>query len=334
MNELSTDTEPAIDDGWTRRSFLTATGAAVGVAGMTGCLSSDPSIEHGWNKVDSPTQKALNDVVMTTDGPYTVGDAGRVAARRSTEWEEVVNDGPTGAENSLVAAAVTDDGRSIWFCGDSGVIGRYVVNERSLIDHSAPKEKTSSWTDVAVTGPTGREHVYLINSSGELLPATNNRGTISWGTVSKPGGGLSVGALAYTLNAGYIGNDNGDVYRTTDAEAWSPIGIDDESTSLNDLAALGGNTVVAISDTGSIFHYDGYSWLGMNASEDALHAVDRDRDRGLATGVNGAIYELTGTKWMSQETSTSKTLHGATLGSSDFSDIVVGEDGIILERFG
>lgn len=316
-----------------RRTLLTLAGMTVTTAGLAGCSSSDSMSEHGWKDVNSPTEKDLYDVVMTTKGPLAVGESGRVLTRRETDWTVPVEDGPADAQNSLVAAAATDNRQSVWFCGSSGAIGRYNIESQQITDYSAPKGKTSSWESVAVTGPAGQERIYLLNGSGELLPGQNQNGDVSWGEVRKPGGGLSLSEITYVNQTGYICDDNGNVYRTTDTDHWNIVGIDEESSTLHDLVELDAETVTIVGENGLIFHYDGYNWLTVNASEDALHAVDRVDGRGIAAGVNGAVYSLTGNEWTGQDVPASTTFHGAALGSTNYSDVVVGNEGTVLERF-
>lgn len=318
----------------TRREFLGIAGATALAAGLAGCSSGDSSLERGWNEIDSPTDEALYDAVTTTRGPHAVGESGRVLARRSTDWKVLVENGPAGAGNGLVSAAATDDGRALWCCGDSGAIGRYAVAAGRFEDYSAPGGKTSSWEAVAVAGRAGSEQVLVLNGSGELLRGQYTDGEVSWGDVRKPAGGLSVGDLVFAGGAGFIGDANGDVYRATDLDSWARIGIDGENATLHALAAPDAGTVTAVADDGAILLYDGHAWLRVADAENALHAVDRAGGRGLAAGVDGAIYSRMGTEWTARESPISKTLHGVALDDGTGPPVAVGADGTILERFG
>lgn len=316
----------------TRRAFLTLFGTTSAI-GFAGCLDDGTETEYGWNEVDSPVEKTLYDVVMSVDGPYAVGEDGRVIARRSDSWEIVVEDGPGGAANRLSTAAVTDDGRHVWFAGSSGAIGKRDVSGGEGTDHSAPKQKTSSWEDIAVVGASGRERIHLINGSGELLSGANRGGEIEWGNVVKPAGGVDPTAIGFTNGAGFVSDTNGSVYRTTDEKEWERIGIPDEDGTINDVAPLDSRTADVVTGTGTIFTYNGSNWIQLDASQHGLRTIDREADRGFAVGTSGTIYELDDADWSEQSTSTSRTLYGTALGTTDYAGVAVGANGTILERF-
>lgn len=317
--------------GRTRRAFLALTGTAT--MGLAGCLDSDTESDYGWSEADSPVEKTLYDVVMSVDGPYAVGEDGRVVSRHDGDWKVVSEDGPGNEANPLSSAAVTDDGRHIWFVGGSGAVGQRNVTSREGTDYSAPNEKTSSWEDVAAVGAAGREQVYLINGSGELLSGVNRDGGIEWEDVTKPGGGVEPTAIGFTGDIGYIADSDGNVYRTADGSEWERIGIRSEDVVLNDIAPLDSQTVNVATGEGSILLYNGHNWLRSDAGQDGLQAVDREGDRGLAVGTNGAIYELEDADWAARNTAASRTLYGATLGTTDYASVAVGGNGTILERF-
>ncbi|EMA47861.1 hypothetical protein [Halococcus saccharolyticus] len=315
-----------------RRDVLALAGSVVTV-GLAGCLTSSPTATHGWQRVDSPTGKALRDVVLAADGPVAAGESGRVLARTDDDWEIVVESGPGGASNGLTGAAVTNDSERVWMCGDSGAAGFYDVADDELTDRSAPKEKTSSWEDVAVVGQAGGERISLINGSGELLVGRNQQGTIQWGEVTKPTDGDSVNAIATRGAAGYLCDTTGNVSRKRSDGGWRSIGIDDVSTSLHDVATLDPDTVTVVADDGSIFLYNGFNWISVASVENALHAVDRRDGRGTAVGPGGTVVTVDGNEWSVADTSVSKTLHGVALGTVEYSDVAVGADGTILENF-
>lgn len=342
---MTTD-ETTTDRRLTRRAVLAGLGTTFALP-LAGCLGGDSTVRHGWNAVDSGTEKALYDVVMTTGGPLAVGEGGQVLARRETDWEPLTENGPADASNGLVAAAVTADRRAAWFCGSSGAIGRYAPGG-TVTDYTAPGGKTSSWVDVATLGPAGRERVLLINGSGELLGGRMSAGAITWGDVTKPAGGLGVEAIAYAGGVGYVCDGNGDVYRARGVGAvsstgggddgsstgdWQRIGIDGTGATVRDLVALDADAVEIVSENGTIQIYNGFNWLSIDASQKALHAISRAGDRGLAVGVDGTVVSLTDGHWRAQETPTDATLHGVTVAGADYSAVGVGANGTILERF-
>ena len=328
-------TETVSGDGWsTRRRFL-ATGLAAATVGLAGC-GSDGSTRHGWIDVETPTRKGLTDAVMTSSGPYAVGQSGLVLTRQGDEWRTAVEGGPDGANNGLAGADVTDGGRKIWVAGSSGALGRYDVVAGDMTDFTAPREKTSSWADVAVDGRGDNERVYLVNSSGELLPGKWKRHKMEWGEVSKPTGGESASAVDVADGVVYVVDTAGGVYRRKAGsnDNWTATGIRGVDATLHDVAAVDGDLVNVAGDDGSIYVYNGYNWLQLRTGEHPVRAVDRDRHRAIAVGNNGRIHVIEENNWQEESTPTTKTLQGCALGTDSYSDVAVGNDGTILERFG
>lgn len=327
---MTGETTAGRDGPVTRRRFLLAAGTAA-VGGLAGCGSRRPP--HGWIEVNAPGGGALYDVVATVAGPHAVGEDGRIVGRRDDEWTTVTEAGPSGNGSDLNAAAVTDDGRRVWAAGSSGAVARYDTASGTLRDLSAPLDKTSTWEALAVTGRTGSERVYLVNSSGELLPGRVMNGSVRWGAVSKPNGGESVTAIDFVGSAGYLADTAGGVYRT-EGNQWTPVGVRGADTTLTDLSAVTPALVNVVAEDGSIYLYTGYNWLSLTTAEEALHSVDRRDGRGVAGGVGGTVFELDSAGWTEQDTPTGKTLHGVAVGRDAYADVAVGANGTVMERFG
>ncbi|KZN26430.1 hypothetical protein A4G99_20450 [Haladaptatus sp. R4] len=141
-------------------------------ASNTSKTSSDGTSKAEWRSVESPTDKTLIGVTTTTEGPFAVGTGGNVLTKRDGEWRFAIRDGPATRENTLTCVDVTDDGTRIWFAGSSGALGCYDATEGKKYDYSAPKEKTSTWEAIAVSGNAGSELIRVANGSGEVLPVT------------------------------------------------------------------------------------------------------------------------------------------------------------------
>jgi hypothetical protein len=324
--------------GRTRRQVIATVAGGTGLAGLAGCLSSLPGGDsgpdrHGWIEVGSPVGDPLYDVVVTAEGPYAVGDGGRIVARADDDWETVVPDGPSGDANALATAAVTDDDRRVWVAGSSGALGYYDVVDGKLTDLTAPNGKTSSWAAAAVGGRAGAESIYLANSSGELLPGDVRDGEVDWGDVVKPTGGESVDAVGVADGRPFVADTAGGVFARRRG-AWRTVGIDGADVALTDLAALDVDLVNAAAADGSIYVYNGFNWLALDTGDESLHAIDRLGDRGLAAGVAGTVVLLEEDHWQAEAVPTSTTLHGCALARDAYSDVVVGANGTILERFG
>ena len=370
MNGKNTTSEQSTEEDTTaglqttprrsRRQFLGLIGATTTSVGLAGCSAGDSTTPtnnstttrnnsmtprnssttttrepgHRWKTVTSPTAKTLYSVVTSAGSPFAVGSSGLVLRRQSDGWTTVVQHGPTGAGNTLRGAAVTSDGRNVWFAGGSGVVAQYDVKTEQLTDYSAPKGKTSTWEDIAVTGAAGAETVHLVNGSGEYLRGHRTRkGGMNWRTVIKPGGGSSMKGIAFVgLSIGYICDTNAKVYETTNGgKSWHTIGIEGGSVGLYDVSAVGRDAINAVGGDGSIFRYDGAVWTKLSAGSNALYAIDRRGTDGLASGGSGTIFDRMAGQWQREQTPTSAGLQGVVIGSNAPA-VAVGSGGTILER--
>jgi photosystem II stability/assembly factor-like uncharacterized protein len=297
-------------------------------AGVGERTDSGGSTDPGWDDIGTPTDQSLLDVVATRGGAYAVGEAGVVLVR-DDGWEVALDDGPTANANTLRGVGATDDGETVWFAGDSGVLGRYA--DGRLTDHSAPEDQTSTWEDVAVTGNSGEEQIHLVNGSGELLRGTYENGTVSWGDIEKPGSGSSIAAIEFLdTDRGYICDTNQSVYETTDGgESYEEVGIEDANAAFTDVAAGDSETLVT-ADDGSLFRYDGAVWTRLQPGEGALSAVALADETGLAAGDGGAVYERRKESWQSVETLVDADLHGIAIGGAGAA--AVGTEGTVIER--
>ncbi len=313
----------------TRREFLRAGG--LGILALGGCLGDDAGSE--WIAVKSPTEMTLFDVAMTRAGPHAVGEGGRLLARHDGSWSVAVENGPSGAENAIRGAAATDNGRHLWVAGDSAIVGLYDVDDQSMTDYSAPEGMTSTWEAVAVVGLADEEWVYLANGSGEIVRATHTEGKVEWGDPVKPGSGSSITSVEFTGRGfGFVTDTSSNVFQTVDGgKSWRRIGIRRGSVNLHDLAPLHSNEIGVVGDSGSVFSYNGFTWTRSHAGENALLAIERNRDRGLVVGDSGEVFRLTTDGWSRERTETGETLHGVCLATTDNPAVAVGESGMIVE---
>ena len=326
-----------------RRRFLQLTGATALAAGVGAAVSGTVGAQaSAWTAADSPTGKTLNDVVQSSEGPYAVGSGGKVLARRADGWEVVLSKGPTVESNTLKGTGVTDDGEHVWFAGGSGVVGQYDVVDEQLTDYSAPKGKTSTWEDVAVTGESGAETVHLVNGSGEVLRGTKtDAGGMDWGEAQKPpdgpnGDGSSMKGIDFASDSlGHVSNTSTKVYETTDSGgSYREIGIDGGSVGLYGVASVGASDVNVVGGNGKIYRYNGATWTSQKVSQSTIYGVDRDGSSGLAAGAGGRVYDRSGPgTWTEVETPTTNTLRGTALDTAGgYPDVAVGGSGTIIER--
>lgn len=339
-----------------RRAFVKGTGAAIagavglGISGSAAAAVGDS--KNGWTVVESPTQKTLKDVTHTFDGPVAVGGGGDVVQRKNSsdfggllsgetpesEWERVLDAGPSASKNTLNSVDTTDDGLLAWFAGSSGAIGSYNVLTGELTDYTAPKGKTSTWESISVTGYANEnEQIYAFNGSGEELTGTRqDDGSIQWDETQKPGGGSTIPASSFwSDDEGMIPDTSQGAYQTTDGgQSWNKIGVPNSGVAFYGISAVGADDANIAAGGGMIYRYDGNRWTPLSVGEKSVRDIDRDSERGLASGGSGKVFtrETLG-GWTPVETPTSATLLGVSLDPTEIApDVAVGSGSTILER--
>ncbi|QLG47455.1 hypothetical protein [Natrinema halophilum] len=291
--------------------------------------------EPEWQTVETPFSYDLFEVVSTAAGPYAIGDGGVIVANRGDGWEEIIDDGPNVRNNQLRGLGVTDDGRRIWFAGSSGAIGCYDIEMRRKFDYSYPKEKTSTWEGLAVSGETGDEKLLIANGSGEILPATIHGFDVNWGVTGKPNDkGSKVAALAAAPTGyGYVVDTSGNAFKTTKDDGWEDIGIVNSQVKFYDIwAGENGRVYVAAGD-GRLYRYDDSykDWTPIGVGEKSLRAFDKYGDQLVALGDGGAFYQRIdgGQRWEKLHTPTDSVLMDVALGTPD---VAIGKGGLVLKR--
>ncbi|SFS11319.1 hypothetical protein SAMN05216559_3833 [Halomicrobium zhouii] len=323
----------------TRRRFVQLAGATtVGITGTSATALAQSDGGGEWAAAESPTDKPLNDVVDTTEGPFAVGGGGDVLGRFDDGWQKVVEYGPQARSRPLTGVDVTDGGNAIWFVGGSGVIGEYNVATKTLTNYSAPKGKTSTWEDCAVRGTAGEnERLYFVNGSGELLVGDRqDSGAVKYQKVIKPGGGSTIPGIDFhSRSNGHVCSTSQYVAQSTDGgESWNQIGIDFAGTSFFDVASVGRRDVNVAAGNGIVYRYDGHRWTPhvVDGGRQSIRSVDRTPDAGVAAGDGGKVYDRTSTgQWERFQTPVKTKLRGVAYGTSGV-DVAVGNNGEIVER--
>ncbi len=322
----------------TRRTFVRFGAATVtaGIIGTSTGLAQEPP-ENGWVQADSPTQMPFNDAVGTSQGPFACGADGNVAARHEDGWELVVEYGPQARSRRLTGIDVTDDGEAVWFVGGSGVIGEYNITTQTLTNYSAPMGITSTWEDCAVRGTAGEdERLYFVNGSGELLVGVRQEsGAVQYNDVIEPGGGSTIPGIDFnTRMRGHVCSTSQFVAETCDGgDTWEQIGIDFAGGTFFDIASQAEDSVNVAAGSGIIYRYDGFRWTPHVVDDDreAVRAVTRDGEAGLAAGANGKVYERQSAgQWQRSDTPVEAALNGVARGGTYHA--AVGENGTIVER--
>lgn len=323
----------------TRRRVLQLGGVAI--AGIVAGQGTAAAEQSGWAAADTPTTELLHEVVHSDQGPIAVGDSGIIIERdpATGDWTFVTK-AALARSKPVYGADVTTGGERVWFAGDSGIVGEYDPLTDTFTDWSEPNGLTSNWLDVAVQGLAGEsERVYLASDSGNMLAGERQSdGTIAWGDVVQPLEGSSIPGLDFQdrLN-GHLCSTNQAVAGTdTGNGGWEKVGIEDTSLTFHDVGSVTDSDVTVVADNGVTYYYDGGRWTGVQHSETAIRAVDRDSEFGLAAGAGGLVYEREApTVWERTQTPVTETLQGvANDPSGTFPDVAVGSSGTVVERPG
>lgn len=284
-----------------------------------------------WSVAETPTSKALRDVVRTADGPYAVGAEGNVLCRDDDGWDLRIESGPATRHNALTAVDATSDGKRVWFAGSSGALGMYDTETGRKHDYSAPEERTSTWEAIAVAGESGDERLRIANGSGEVLTVTMDEdGCPQYGDVVEPGSGSTVPAIDFGGGTVYAVDTNGKVFAETDGE-WEDVGIRNAQVDFSDLHATEDTLLVAGGD-GLVYRYDRAceNWTPVAAGSAMLYGIDRADDETLAVGASGRVYRRGPQDgWTRVESPVEEDLRAVALGETD---VAVGAGGVVIER--
>ncbi|MFC7165564.1 hypothetical protein [Halospeciosus flavus] len=291
-----------------------------------------------WRVVEEvPVTSTIYGVAQTSEGPYAVSGGGVLIANRDGDegWEVVFDDGPATRDSRLKAIDVTDDGKRVWIAGSSGALAAYDVEERRKYDYSYPKEMTSSWEGLTVSGEAGSEKALVANGSGEVLPFTVDGFDVDWAPVSKPAKkGSTIAALAAGPDGtGYAVDTSGNAFKTTKEEGWEDIGIVNAQVGFYDIFAGPNGRVYVAAGDGRLYRYDDSyrSWTPIGVAKETLRAVDLFQEQLVVLGASGTIYQrrMGGERWEKIHSPTSKDLYDLSLG---YPDVAVGEGGTVIKR--
>jgi hypothetical protein len=315
-----------------RRKALAGIGGVAAIGGTAGLLDGDLLPGEGWTPADTDTSETLHDVAAATTTAYAVGTNGRVLERGSDgAWTTVLEDGPGGDGNDLLAVDATDDGRDIWFAGASGALGAYDTEAGELTfesgaasDQSALGDRTGNFDGLAVTGDGGEANVYVTDQSGHVYASSD--GGETWSDTT-PGSGSRLPAIDFrSERAGHAVDTNGSVFATTDGETWAEIGVEDADETYFGVQSDGAEDVTVVGDGSTVRTYDGAAWGESNVGDARLNGVSTD-GTAVAVGAGGAVFE--GSEWREANSPTDENLHAVARGARAYA---VGASGTVIEK--
>jgi hypothetical protein len=332
-----------------RRTVLRTAGSAAAVVGGASVVGT-ASAQSAWTVAETPTVQPLYDAVHAGDGPYAVGGEGEVLRRADGGWEIVVEDGPGRRQRSLYTAATSDDGRRVWFAGDTGALGAYDVDEDRKYDYSYPAGVDDNLQGLVVDGDSYGERVMVASDSGQTIDGRFTDDGFDWSEPVEPAGGAGIVGLTFTEDSlgstpSVVGADGSQTaFESPDFnDSWSQFGVDGADETFRDVETLPGNVYVS-TDAGVVYRYDEETdtWTPVTVDDAgaAVYGLDDspDDESLLATGIEGRVHEGDGEgDWTTAETPAAVTLRGVSYAEdlgllTDPVDVAVGEDGAIVER--
>jgi hypothetical protein len=206
---------------------------------------------YDWVTTEPPWLAQLSGVEAHGDDAFAVGNRGLLLERRGEgNWDELVPGGPTGNNTNLNDVALTDDGRRLWYGGDSGAFGYYDREAEEAFPHTAPKSNTDGFRAIAVRGPAGREVVHAVDDDGRVVRATVDDETVDVTDETVPNDGASFTAIVEYESYRYAADASGCLLRSTDGVDWQVEQLVD--TTIEGLA-VAADGVTAATDDGELF---------------------------------------------------------------------------------
>lgn len=311
-----------------RRAFLAG---SLAVSGVAGCLGEGSDYENGWNRADSDTDDALQDVAALKNDAMAVGLDGTVIKRLSQgRWS--TQDHAPGAhdETHIRAIAPTSEYERAWFAGDKGLVGMY-DSHGHFEAHSQPLNRTKRFVDVAVDGAAGGEDVYLVDDDGRIIRGSKDQqGDVTWDMGKEPGEGIPVAITFTTDNFGYTCTDAGGAFQRV-GQGWERVGIPNVQDGLTDVAGHEESLLDVSSAHGNIHRYNGYDWRRIELGEHPIDAMHRSGRHGLAVSSDGVVYALN-RSWERSLDGLQEGLNGATTGTETGDVFCVGNNGFLIYR--
>ncbi|WP_435095889.1 WD40/YVTN/BNR-like repeat-containing protein [Halarchaeum sp. P4] len=327
------------EHSFSRRTFVQT--LAAGAAGSALLGGADAASALSFSRVESPTQKSIQAVTMTEEGPYAAAGSGDLVARRVGGWEQgyekILDAGLTAQSKDFHGADASADGRNFWACGGSGIVGQYDVVDEQFTDYSHPDGLTDTFHDVAVTGSAGEETVRVVTGSGELVTGQKTaEGGMDWSSPRQVNDGNTIRALVvHGDGTGWFCDTAANVYQTTDGgDTWTRIGVDAASVSLYDVDGAGTGDVTAVGSSGYVYSYDGSSWTEHKPGEASVRAVEYANGDAIAVGSSGYAYTRDDAgAWTAHDVDSSKTFRDVALDTTGtYPDVISGNSGRLFER--
>ena len=314
----------------TRRAFLAST---LAVSGVAGCLGGGSDYENGWNRAESDTDDALQDVAALENDAMAVGDDGTVIKRLSDgEWGAQSHAPGAADETNVYAIAPTSDFERAWFAGDDGLVAMY-DSHGHFEDHSQPLNRTKRYVGVAVDGAAGGEAIYLVDEDGRIVRGSKSQqGDVTWDMGREPGAGQPIAITFTTDNFGYACTDSGGAFQRV-GQGWERVGVPNVQDGLTDVAGHEESLLDVASSRGTIHRYNGYGWREIDLGEHPIDAIHRTGRHGLAISSDGAVYVLD-RNWKLSLEGLPEGLNGATTGTQEGDVFCVGNNGFLIYRGG
>lgn len=289
---------------------------------------------YEWTTAESPREAQLSGVESDGDDAFAAGSRGLLLQRRARgEWRELVPDGPAGDNTNLNDLALTDGGRRLWYCGDSGAFGYYDRAAEEAVPHTAPKSHSDGFQAIAVRGPAGREIVHTVDDAGRILRAAVDGERVDVTDDEVPQDGSTLTAIVEHESYRYAADASGSLLRTVDGVEWTAKRFVETTV---EALATDRSGVAAITDDGVL--YRGLSVFGEPGRTAQADLGDVSPEDVAATdgtfvvvGDDATVFVIDGDgRPIQPDPGVDAVFYGAEL-LADRTVLAVGEDGTILE---
>jgi len=288
---------------------------------------------YEWRTTTAPKTAQLTGVESHGEIAFATGQRGLLLERVAPgNWRGLVREGPTGNGHNLNDAALTDDGRRLWFCGDSGAFGYYDRERGDAQPHYAPDDLTNGFTSVTVAGAAGEEVVHTVDDSGNAVRVTMEQSELAVDDVSMLGEGAQLMEVLEAGDVHYIADASGRIYRSADGADWQDREL--VETTIEGVA-LADTGLAAVTDDGRVFRdialfgesgHPRQADLG-DISPEAITAVG---ETFVVVGDDGYVAVVDESGQLSEHTPAEARFYSGDL-MDDGTILAVGTDGTIVE---
>lgn len=288
---------------------------------------------YDWKRTRAPKPGQLTGVESHDAVAFATGKQGLLLEReRPGDWRALVTEGPTGNGHNLNDAALTDDGRRLWFCGDSGALGYFDRQRGVARPHYAPDDLTNGFTSITVSGVAGEEVVHTVDDSGYVVHVTVQGDSVTVEDASLLGDGSQLTEVIEAVGARYIADASGTIHRSRDGQGWRGEQLVETTV---EGVAVADTGLAAVTDDGRVFRdITLFGESGQPRQADlgdvSPEAVTATGETFAVVGDDGYVAAIDQAGRLTEHTPAETRFYGGDL-MDDGTLLAVGSDGVIVE---